>query len=245
MPKLFKVGGCVRDRLLGVKTKDIDFVFVLDDLNKTVEEGFQEMKSWMENEGFTIFLSVPEMYTIRAKFPPDHKFAKLDADFVMARKETGYEEGTRRPVLELGTLEDDLVRRDFTVNAMAEDEDGNIIDMFNGLEDLDFMLLRTPLDPKDTFMDDPLRILRALRFVITKGFTMYVDVWEAIQQPHILAKLTQTVSSERIREEVLKMMAVDTPRTIRLLIDIDNEVPGFLEVVFKEGLWLKPTFEKI
>lgn len=244
MPKLFKVGGCVRDRLLGVKTKDIDFVFVLDNLDKTVEEGFQEMKSWMENEGFTIFLSVPEMFTIRAKFPKGHKFEGLDADFVMARKEIGYSEGTRRPVLELGTLEDDLVRRDFTVNAMAEDEDGNIIDMFNGLEDLDFMLLRTPLDPKDTFMDDPLRILRALRFVITKGFTMYVDVWEAIQQPHILAKLTQTVSSERIREEVLKMMAVDTPRTIRLLIDIDNEVPGFLEVVFKEGLWLKPTFEK-
>lgn len=244
MPKLFKVGGCVRDRLLGVKTKDIDFVFVLDNLDKTVEEGFQEMKSWMENEGFTIFLSVPEMFTIRAKFPSDHKFAKLDADFVMARKEIGYEEGTRRPVLELGTLEDDLVRRDFTVNAMAEDEDGNIIDLFNGLEDLEFMLLRTPLDPKDTFIDDPLRILRALRFVITKGFTMYVDVWKAIQQPHILAKLTQTVSSERIREEVLKMMAVDTPRTIRLLIDIDNEVPGFLEVVFKEGLWLKPTFEK-
>ena len=244
MPKLFKVGGCVRDRLLGVKTKDIDFVFVLDNLDKTVEEGFQEMKSWMENEGFTIFLSVPEMFTIRAKFPVDHKFAKLDADFVMARKEIGYEEGTRRPVLELGTLEDDLVRRDFTVNAMAEDEDGNVIDLFNGLEDLEFMLLRTPLDPKDTFIDDPLRILRALRFVITKGFTMYVDVWKAIQQPHILAKLTQTVSSERIREEVLKMMAVDTPRTIRLLIDIDNEVPGFLEVVFKEGLWLKPTFEK-
>ena len=244
MPKLFKVGGCVRDRLLGVKTKDIDFVFVLDNLDKTVEEGFQEMKSWMENEGFTIFLSVPEMFTIRAKFPKGHKFEGLDADFVMARKEIGYSEGTRRPVLELGTLEDDLVRRDFTVNAMAEDEDGNVIDLFNGLEDLEFMLLRTPLDPKDTFMDDPLRILRALRFVITKGFTMYVDVWEAIQQPHILAKLTQTVSSERIREEVLKMMAVDTPRTIRLLLDIDNEVPGFLEVVFKEGLWLKPTFEK-
>lgn len=244
MPKLYKVGGCVRDKILGVKTKDIDFVFVLDDLNKTVHEGFQEMQSWMENEGFTIFLSVPEMFTIRAKFPKGHKFEGLDADFVMARKEIGYEDGTRRPVLELGTLEDDLVRRDFTVNAMAEDEDGNIIDMFNGLEDLDFKLLRTPLDPKDTFMDDPLRMLRALRFVITKNFAMYVDVWEAMQQPHILAKLTQTVSSERIREEVLKMMAADTPRTIRLLLDVDNQVPGFLEIVFKEGLWLKPTFEK-
>ena len=244
MPKLFKVGGCVRDRLLGVKTKDIDFVFVLDDLNKTVEEGFQEMKSWMENEGFTIFLSVPEMYTIRAKFPKGHKFEGLDADFVMARKEIGYSEGTRRPVLELGTLEDDLVRRDFTVNAIAEDEDGNVIDLFNGLEDLKFMLLRTPLDPKDTFMDDPLRMLRALRFIITKGFTMYVDIFDAMKQPDILDKLVQTVSSERIREEVLKMMAVDTVKSIKLITDIDKNIPGFLEIVFKQGLWLKPTFEK-
>lgn len=244
MPKIFKVGGCVRDGLLGVKTKDIDFTFVLDDLNKTVGEGFKEMEQWMIDQGFTIFLSVPEMFTIRAKFPSDHKFAKLDADFVMARKEVGYVEGTRRPILELGTLEDDLVRRDFTVNAMAEDEDGNIIDLFNGLEDLKFMLLRTPLDPKDTFMDDPLRMIRALRFVITKDFRMFSDIWNAMKQPHILAKLSQTVSSERIREEVLKMMAADTPRTIRLLLDVDREVPGFLEIVFKDGLWLKPTFEK-
>ena len=137
-----------------------------------------------------------------------------------------------------------MVRRDFTVNAMAEDEDGNIIDLFNGLEDLKFMLLRTPLDPKDTFMDDPLRMIRALRFVITKDFAMFSDVWHAMKQPHILTKLSQTVSSERIREEVLKMMAVNTPRTVRLLLDVDNEVPGFLEIVFKDGLWLKPTFEK-
>ncbi len=244
MPKLFKVGGCVRDKLLGVKTKDIDFVFVLDNLDKTVEEGFQEMKAWMENEGFTIFLSVPEMFTIRAKFPSDHKFAKLDADFVMARKEIGYEEGTRRPILELGDLTDDLIRRDFTINALAETEDGLIVDLFNGRGDLEKGILRTPLDPMVTFMDDPLRLLRALRFTVTKDFTMHIDVWEAMKQPNILAKLTQTVSSERIREEVLKMMAVDTPRTIRLLLDVDNEVPGFLEIVFKEGLWLKPTFEK-
>jgi poly(A) polymerase len=244
MPKLYKVGGCVRDRILGVKTKDIDFVFVLDDLNKTVQEGFQEMKSWMENEGFTIFLSVPEMFTIRAKFPKGHKFEGLDADFVMARKEIGYEEGTRRPVLELGDLTDDLIRRDFTINALAETEDGLIVDLFNGRGDLEKGILRTPLDPMVTFMDDPLRLLRALRFTVTKDFTMHIDVWEAMKQPNILDKLTQTVSSERIREEVLKMMAADTPRTIRLLLDVDNEVPGFLEIVFKEGLWLKPTFEK-
>lgn len=245
MPKLYKVGGCVRDRLLGVKTKDIDFVFVLDDLNKTVEEGFQEMKSWMENEGFTIFLSVPEMYTIRAKFTKGHKFEGLDADFVMARKEIGYEEGTRRPVLELGTLKDDLIRRDFTVNAMAEDEDGNVIDLFGGMEDLKKMILKTPLDARETFMDDPLRMLRALRFSITKGFLVHPTIWVAMRQDDILDKLRQTVSAERIREEVFKMMAHNTPKTIRLLHSVENNhCRGFIDLVFGRGLWLKPTFEK-
>jgi poly(A) polymerase len=244
MPKIFKVGGCVRDRLLGVKTNDIDFTFVLDNLDQTVEEGFESMTSWLAQEGFGIFLSTPDCFTIRAKFPKGDKNEGIVADFVMARKEIGYEEGTRRPILELGDLTDDLIRRDFTINALAETEDGLIVDLFNGRGDLEKGILRTPLDPMVTFMDDPLRLLRALRFTVTKDFTMHIDVWEAMKQPNILAKLTQTVSSERIREEVLKMMAVDTPRTIRLLLDVDNEVPGFLEIVFKEGLWLKPTFEK-
>lgn len=245
MPKLYKVGGCVRDRLLGVKTKDIDFVFVLDDLNKTVQEGFQEMKSWMENEGFKIFQSVPEMFTIRAKFPKGHKFEGLDADFVMARKEIGYEEGTRRPVLELGTLEDDLIRRDFTVNAMAEDEDENLIDLFNGMEDLKNMILKTPLDARKTFMDDPLRMIRALRFLITKGFTIHPTIWVAMRQDDILDKLRQTVSAERIREELCKMMSFNTPATIKLIHDVENNhCKGFIELIFGRGLWLKPTFEK-
>jgi tRNA nucleotidyltransferase/poly(A) polymerase len=241
MPKLFKVGGCVRDRLLGVKTKDIDFVFVLDNLDKTVEEGFQEMKSWMENEGFTIFLSVPEMYTIRAKFPPDHKFAKLDADFVMARKEIGYEEGTRRPILELGTLEDDLVRRDFTVNAMAEDEDGNIIDLFNGMDHLKFKILITPLDTNITMSDDPLRLIRALRFSITKDFRISNDIWNELNNFDYDEKMG-VVSIERIREELLKCFKHDTLKTLNKL----NEFKYLRDYVFKNNLlWLKPTFEKI
>jgi poly(A) polymerase len=245
MPKIFKVGGCVRDKLLGVNTKDIDFTFVLDDLNKTVEQGFQEMEQWMIDQGFTIFLSVPEMFTIRAKFPADHKFAKLDADFVMARKEVGYVEGTRRPILELGTLEDDLVRRDFTVNAMAEDEDGNLIDLFDGQLDLERGILRTPLAADKTMMDDPLRFVRALRFSITKGFRIHPSITKAMVDPDIKAKLIQTVSAERIREELFKMTKHDTIATIRLIHSVDLEfMPGFLGIVFKDGLWLKPTFEK-
>ena len=95
MAEIFFVGGCVRDEILGIDSKDIDFTFVLDNLSKTVEEGFQEMTQWMKDRGYEIFLSTPEMFTIRAKFPKDHKFNGLVADFVMARKEVGYQEGTR------------------------------------------------------------------------------------------------------------------------------------------------------
>ena len=239
MPKIFKVGGCVRDGLLGVKTKDIDFTFVLDDLNKTVEQGFQEMEQWMTDRGFTIFLSVPEMFTIRAKFPADHKFAKLDADFVMARKEIGYVEGTRRPILELGTLEDDLLRRDFTVNAMAEDEEGNIIDLFDGKLDLERMVLITPKAPQITFDEDPLRIIRAIRFSITKGFSLkYLDYY--ISNYNYEDKMG-VVSIERIREELLKCFKHDTLRTLEML----DYFPVLKQYVFKNNvLWLKPTFEQ-
>ena len=120
--KLYKVGGCVRDKLLGVKTNDIDYVMVLSNTDISVEEGFKIMEAYMQNENFKIFLSTPEMFTIRAQFPKNHKHQGV-ADFVLARKETGYKEGTREPILEIGTLEDDLIRRDFTVNAMAEDSD--------------------------------------------------------------------------------------------------------------------------
>lgn len=244
MPQIFKVGGCIRDKFLGVDSKDIDFTFVLDDLSGTVEDGFKIMTDWMTERGFEIFLSTPDCFTIRAKFPKDHQFTGLVADFVMARKEVGYTEGTRRPILELGTLEDDLLRRDFTVNALAEDIDGNLIDLFGGVDDLKAGILRTPLDPRITMMDDPLRILRALRFTITKDLTMSTDIWEAIQQPGILKKLELTVSSQRIRDEIEKMMKFNTVRSFRLLMDVDAIIPGFLELIFKDGMWLMPTFKQ-
>ena len=150
MPQIFKVGGCVRDKFLGVDSKDIDFTFVLDELDETVEQGFQIMTEWMTERGFEIFLSTPDCFTIRARFPKDHQFNGMVADFVMARKEVGYVEGTRRPILELGTLHDDLLRRDFTVNAIAASVDGEIIDPFGGVADLKLGILRTPLPAEQT-----------------------------------------------------------------------------------------------
>jgi tRNA nucleotidyltransferase/poly(A) polymerase len=243
MPQLFKVGGCVRDELLGLQSKDIDFTFVLDDLTQTVEEGFQRMTDWMTDQGFQIFLSTPDCFTIRAKFPKDDLNEGLVADFVMARKEVGYIEGTRRPILVLGTLEDDLIRRDFTLNAMAVDEDDVLIDLFGGKKDLAIGLLRTPLPAAQTMMDDPLRFLRALRFSITKKFSIDDAIIFAMRQPDILEKLEKVVSAERIREEVFKMMKADTVRTLELFRETEEILPGFTRLVFGRGLWLKPTFE--
>jgi poly(A) polymerase len=243
MPKLFKVGGCVRDSFLGIQSKDIDFTFVLDNLEQTVEQGFADMEKWMTDRGFQIFLSTPDMFTIRAKFPKGDPNEGLVADFVMARKEIGYKPGTRQPILVLGTLEDDLIRRDFTLNAMAIDMDGNVIDLFGGIDDLNDKLLRTPLPAEQTMMDDPLRFLRALRFSITKGFRIHQSVFAAMKQPDILQKLEMVVSAERIREEVFKMMKADTVKTLELFREVEDILPGFTALVFGRGLWLKPTFE--
>ena len=243
--KIFEVGGCVRDEILGVKSKDIDFTVVLDNTDQSVDEGWDQMVSFLKEEGYQIFLETKDCFTVRAKFPVGHVNEGLVADFVMARKEVGYVLGTRKPILELGSLYDDLIRRDFTVNALAKDMDGNIIDHFDGVEHLKKGLLVTPLNPMKTMMDDPLRILRALRFSLTKDLEVHTDIMESMKQPDILDKLKKTVSQERIREEITKMMMCDTIKTIKLLVDIDRDyIKGFLNIVFKDTMWLKPTTEK-
>jgi poly(A) polymerase len=184
------------------------------------------------------------MFTIRAKFPINHKFKGMVADFVMARKEIGYSEGTRRPILELGSLEDDLIRRDFTLNAMAEDIDGNLIDLFDGEWALERGLLITPKDARITMLDDPLRLLRAFRFSITKGFTITPRIWETCLMDSVIDKLEQVVSGERIREEVFKMFKHDTIKTLKLIEEINRMNPRIIEIIFGKEMWLKPTFEK-
>jgi len=162
----------------------------------------------------------------------------------MARKEVGYKPDSRQPILTLGSIEDDLIRRDFTINAMAISEDGDLIDLFGGREDLERKILRTPLPAQKTMMDDPLRFLRAMRFSITKGFEIHLDIISAMMVPGILEKLEKVVSAERVREEVYKMMKHDTVKTLDLFRQLEYVIPGFTSLVFSRGLWLKPTFEQ-
>ena len=238
--KLFEVGGCVRDELLGLHTKDIDFTVELDDLTLSVDEGWEKMLDFLKQEGFKIFLTTKDCFTVRAMFPKGHQHEGLVADFVMARKEIGYIENTRQPILELGSFEDDMVRRDFTVNALCKTEDGQLVDLFGGLKDLEDRILRTPLDPMVTLMDDPLRLLRALRFSVTKDFKICEELSNAMKQLDLLDKLQKVVSQERIREEVTKMMKHDTIRSLRII----DTVPGLMEVIFKDGMWLMPTMKQ-
>lgn len=244
MFKFYEVGGKVRDELMGLKSKDIDYVVVPDEQiilqTKNAEDIFSFLFNHLKNRGFEIFLSTKDCFTIRAKFPINHKHAGIVADFVMARKEVGYVEGTRKPIVEPGTLMDDLSRRDFTVNAIAKDTDGNLIDPFNGQHDIKLKLLRTPLETKITFNDDPLRILRAIRFYITKGFSFSEEIKEEILSFDYRNKM-KVVSEERIREELYKCFKHDTLKTMGTLCDATK----LARYIFDDTkLWLKPTNEQ-
>jgi tRNA nucleotidyltransferase/poly(A) polymerase len=235
--KEYLVGGAVRDEILGLSNKDLDYVFVFEDLDETqtADECFNEMYKNIQERG-EIFLSTPSCYTIRYK----DKVTKEIKDVVMARKEIGYIPGTRTPIVKPGTLYDDLERRDATLNALAKDENGTIIDYFNGLTHLKEGILRTPLDPIKTFDDDSLRVIRFIRFSITKGFTIPGDINRVIQKYDYDNKMG-VVSTERIREELLKCFKHNTMDTLDML----NEFPTLKRYIFENKLmWLKPTMEQ-
>lgn len=242
--KFYEVGGKVRDELLGLKSKDVDYVAVpTDELFKYgygAERMFTVLLDYLHSEKFEVFLVTEDCYTIRAKFPEGYKYQGV-ADFVMARKEVGYVPGTRIPIVQPGNLYDDLSRRDFTVNAMAKDPDtGEIIDYFGGMEDLKDRILRTPLDPETTFNDDPLRILRGLRFSITKEFRLDIQCCGKMYGYDYEGKM-EVVSEERIREELNKMFKYNTLQSIKIL----EQFSRLRDYIFtKTNLWLKPTNEK-
>lgn len=237
----YEVGGKVRDELLGLKSKDIDYTAVPDHphVDKSVDSWFSRLSGFLREQGYDIFLETPDCYTIRAKFPLGHKHEGTVADFVLARKEIAYEVGTRRPIVVPGTLEDDLMRRDFTVNAIAKDEKGRLIDPFNGISDLDDRILRTPISGDITFEDDPLRILRAIRFSVTKGFIIHKSIEDVIQTFDYKNKFS-VVSTERIREELTKAFKANTMLTLAYLDLYKN----LRNCIFKTGIWLKPTTEQ-
>ena len=254
--EMFQVGGCVRDELLGVPSKDIDFCVVLNEFDRFAgapDNPFDLMVEKLKDMGFKIFLESPEFLTVRAQFPTGPVLKndlgngifrlgrkKLTADFVLARKESGYTDGRRPDVVVPGTLEDDLARRDFTVNAIAKDAQGNLIDPHNGREDLDKRILRAVGDPLDRLEEDALRAVRALRFSITKGFFIDQSLRWAMQVQSVLTSLEDNISDERIQQELSKMFRFDSVGSMRLL----NQFPGLTNVLFSGNVNLDATLKQ-
>lgn len=238
--KLYEVGGRIRDKFLGVNSKDVDYSVVIEGRNSyPINEVFDNFVEQIKSEGYKVFKESLECFTVRAKFPKEHPHSGLDADFVLARKELGYIKGTRTPKVVLGTLEDDLLRRDFTINAMAEDIEGNIVDLFDGQTDLQNRILRTPGDTAKSFNDDPLRILRAMRFAITKKLDWSDEMWRTLDVFN--AEKLKVVSVERIREELFKCFKADTRQTFEFLRTIAlSNYPLYLEML-PDNIWLTPT----
>lgn len=194
----YLIGGFVRDKILKRPTKDIDIVCVGDGI-ALAEKAAQK------------FNSRPEVHFFRNFGTAQIKFEDIEIEFVGARKES-YNFDSRKPAVESGTLEDDQNRRDFTINALAislnKPDYGTLIDPFDGIADLGRQIIQTPLAPAQTFSDDPLRMMRAIRFASQLGFSIEQKTWEAIAES---AKRISIVSGERIADELNKILLSKKP----------------------------------
>lgn len=221
----YVVGGFVRDLILGRPSKDIDFVCVGSGIRlaKEVAGLIQE-----QEVNLAVFKSFGTAMI---------RFGDREIEFVGARKES-YRSDSRKPIVEDGTLEDDQKRRDFTINAMAiglnKNNFGELIDPFNGINDLKLKMIRTPLDAEMTFSDDPLRMMRAIRFASQLGFDIAPDTFDAISKNKTRIEI---VSMERITDELNKIILSPSPSYgFKLLYYC-----GLLDIIFPELVALKGT----
>lgn len=232
--KVFEVGGAVRDELLGVPTKDVDFA--------VEAPSFDAMLSFVKDRGFRVFDVNERFLTVRAGVPKGDPLRERTnaADFVLCRKDSATGDGRRPDFVEPGTIMDDLARRDFTVNAMARDtETGELLDPFGGQADLRERRLQFVGTAQLRIREDGLRVMRALRFAVTKGLTMTDDTVGRLLCQESAAMLAG-VSVERVRDELDKMVRADTPGTLALLARFPNLMPA----IFRDGLRFEATLKK-
>ena len=218
--RLYLVGGVVRDKIMGrPPTEDVDIVLVGDALELAQ---FLEKKRIPEHRPVTYPRFGTAMVTIEGH----------TVELASARRES-YVPETRKPEVEPASLHDDILRRDFTVNALLENlYTGEILDLTGkGLEDIRARIMRTPTEPATTFYDDPLRMLRAVRFAVTLGFEIEPGTYEALVRD---AERLAVISRERIRDEFVKMLLSDEPaRALRMLSDtglLERFAPELVEM---------------
>ena len=229
------VGGAIRDEILGVPNKDVDF---------SVEAAsYEDMRDFILERG-SIFVETPEFLTIRAHID-DLNGIKGDFDFVLCRREGAYTDGRRPDWVEMGTIYDDLSRRDFTINAIARPFypviSDSYLDPFGGIQDIKDGRIRCVGKAEDRIAEDSLRMLRAVRFSVTKRMRFDRAIGEVLQNARYLSDLKNNVSMDRKRDEVEKMFKFSTLESLRIL----SAFPGLAEAVFGDDvLWLKPTNER-
>ena len=219
----YVVGGFVRDLILGRPSKDIDIVVVGNglELAKSCAEKLRVKKvSFFDHFGTAHFI-----------------YKDLDIEFVGSRKES-YNEHSRNPKISTGTLKDDQERRDFTINALAidlrQENFGELLDPFEGIGDLEKGVIRTPLDPEKTFSDDPLRMMRAIRFATQLNFKIEIDCLNSIANN---AQRLNIISKERIMTELNKIILSDQPsRGFKLLMSTKLLHQFFPELVKLYGI---------
>lgn len=249
--RIYLVGGAIRDKLMGKQPHDFDYTVVLgmDDLTRMSImnqafgphiDGFIYMGHMLRRQGYKVFVMTHEHFTIRAHFPKGHKNSKLTADFVMARKEGPYSDGRHPDWVAPGELSDDLARRDFNMNAIAEDESGNLIDPFDGEGAISLGLIEAVGSAKARFEEDALRVLRALRFSVTLGFQVSDDVRDAMRDDEVLRALNLNISDERKMDEMNKMFRHDAEQSIIAL----SLHPGILAAAFAGKVNLEATMKQ-
>lgn len=218
----YVIGGWVRDLFLHRESKDIDIV--------AVGPGITLAEKVAERLGKGAHLSVFKTYGTAQVKKHD-----IELEFVGARKES-YRRESRNPIVEDGTLEEDQNRRDFTINALAiclnHDRYGELLDPFHGIQDLNAGIIRTPLDPDITFSDDPLRMMRAIRFATQLNFQLNITTFEAIARNK---QRIEIITKERIADELNKIMLAPQPSIGWLLLD----KTGLLPLIFPEMAALK------
>lgn len=242
---LYLVGGAVREHFLGHTTKDYDFA--------VEAESYDDMRTFLLGRGLRVWQERPEFVTLRGQLERSWlgdfngliqiaSNARINADFTLCRAEAMYSDMRHPDTVTPADIYTDLSRRDFTMNAIAIAEEGGTIDPYSGREDITNFIVRAVGDPMHRMREDPLRMLRAIRFATQHGMSFDSNLRSTLEDPQLCPALASLPSS-RVRDEMNKALRADVWRTLMFLT---HWFPTIGRTIFQEypDLWLKMTEEE-